>query len=237
MVSSELPEILGMSDRVLAHERRPRRRRIPHPGPDAGTRAGRRPEHRTAAARRLNAMKQTLASSYAEPRPRPRASPAPALRPPQAAGDGAGPGADLAVFLAPDRRHLPAPQQHLQPVPADVGHRHAGLRHGAGHHRRRDRPVSGIAAGPAGPGRHPDGEPGLEHLAGGGRRAGRRRRVGPGQRLPHDAAARAVLHRRPGRHAGLSRTAAAEHGQRHHRPRARRSGRHRPGLRRRRCPG
>ena len=68
------------------------------------------------------------------------------------------------------------------------------------------------------PGRHPDGEPGLEHLAGGGRRAGRRRRVGPGQRLPHDAAARAVLHRRPGRHAGLSRTAAAEHGQRHHRP-------------------
>ena len=176
-------------------------------------------------------MKQTLASSYAEPRP-PRASPAPALRPPQAAGDGAGPGADLAVLLAPDRRHLPAPQQHLQPVPADVGHRHAGLRHGAGHHRRRDRPVSGIAAGPAGrPGRHPDGEPGLEHLAGGGRRAGRRRRVGPGQRLPHDAAARAVLHRRPGRHAGLSRTAAAEHGQRHHRPRARRSGRHRPGPR------
>ena len=42
-------------------------------------------------------MKQTLASSYAEPAPG-RAPPAPALRPPQAAGDGAGPGADLAVF-------------------------------------------------------------------------------------------------------------------------------------------
>ncbi|CAG9205496.1 hypothetical protein BVI2075_360057 [Burkholderia vietnamiensis] len=116
---------------------------------------------------------------------------------------------DLGVLLGADRRRVRHAAQRVEPAAADVDHRHARVRDGVRHHRRRDRPVGRLAARAA---RRRRGDPRRQPpLAGGRDGAGgaRARRAGRAvQRLVVDLPARAVVHRRARRDARIPRDPA-----------------------------